>query len=158
MEQRLATQLKDLILKKIVGMWWEAWLSPVTALGVVKCKVNIVKFISTSSSNSHWILKLYVSVMKFSPLSCTELSVSHACASLVCCSSTLFLILQNSKTMKSSLVFCLLSHEKFLHGCQYGYAASLLMVVLSDTAFIYLPYLGLHVFLCDNLKTCHRLF
>lgn len=78
MEQRLATQLKDLILKKIVGMWWEAWLSPVTALGVVKCKVNIVKFISTSSSNSHWILKLYVSVMN-----------SHLCLVLSCLSHML---------------------------------------------------------------------
>lgn len=65
MEQRLATQLKDLILKKTVGMWWEAWLCPVTALGVVKCKVNIVKFVSINSSKSHWILKLYVSVVNF---------------------------------------------------------------------------------------------
>lgn len=42
LEQRLATQLKDLILKKIVGMWWEAWLCPVTTLGAVKCKVSTV--------------------------------------------------------------------------------------------------------------------
>lgn len=42
MEQRLAIRLKDLILKKIVGMWWEAWLCPVTTSGAVKCKVSTV--------------------------------------------------------------------------------------------------------------------
>lgn len=103
MEQRLATQLKDLILKKIVGMWWEAWLCPVTTLGVVKCKVSVVKFASINNSKS-----LNFEALCFShellPLSCTVLSVAQACVSLICSSSTIFLILKNSKTIK----FCLL--------------------------------------------------
>lgn len=65
MDQRLAIQLKDLILKKIVGMWWEAWPCPATALGVVKCKVSVVKFVSIDSSKRLWILKLCVSVINF---------------------------------------------------------------------------------------------
>lgn len=108
MEQRLATQLKDLILKKIVGMWWEAWLCPVITLDVVKYKVSTVKF----ASKTQWLLELfsnsYVSVMNY-----------HFCLVLSCqlqktvpCSFVLLACISTEITLWSSFpVYCLLSRE-----------------------------------------------
>lgn len=90
MGQRSATQLKDLILKKIVGMWWEAWLCPVITLDVVKYKVRIVKLASKTllgSWNSSETVMFQSRVLTF-VLSCQLQKIVPCFFVLLTCVST----------------------------------------------------------------------